>query len=498
MNQSTLLQLGATTPSVDLGSLAVRLAGLLAAIAELVCEFLSDSPTPTATLNFELQLQSILQKIGRVVMEWTLNQIEPQAAEAAPARVTFDRQQYRRKRTKSNRPKLGTLFGHVHLERFLYEPLERGESSVFPLEINLGVVARQATPALAERVAMHASQETQQALLSILERDHDIRWSVSTLRNVTAEVSQGMAEQLHATQLAQVLSWLEQARRSHGKHTVTLAVGRDGIFIPIREEEGYKEAAVATLSVHDRRGRRLGTVYLGHMPEPLQVTLSDRLTRLLRDVLRQCEGALPRLAYITDAGYHPTEYFQRVLRTMSDPRDASRRLTWIWIVDFYHASQYVSRLAESLFGNGVEGQAWARKMCKWLKHKPRGVYRVLHSAAYHHAQRSLTKREEESYQVAYQYLLTHQASMDYAAYRARGLPIGSGVTEAACKTVFTQRFKQSGMSWEIESGQTILELRLARLSQVWTPTYRAYLASRTTLPMPTERGNGKIIPQKAA
>ena len=53
-----------------------------------------------------------------------------------------------------------------------------------------------------------------------------------------------------------------------------------------------------------------------------------------------------------------------------------------------------------------------------------------------------------------QYSLRHLAAirqkrrlMDYVGYRRRGLPIGSGVTQAACKTVFTQRFKRSGMRW---------------------------------------------------
>jgi hypothetical protein len=44
------------------------------------------------------------------------------------------------------------------------------------------------------------------------------------------------------------------------RHSQSLAVGRDGIMVPIRKEEHYKEGGVATLSVYDRRGRRLGTV----------------------------------------------------------------------------------------------------------------------------------------------------------------------------------------------------------------------------------------------
>lgn len=37
--------------------------------------------------------------------------------------------------------------------------------------------------------------------------------------------------------------------------------------------------------------------------------------------------------------------------------------------------------------------------------------------------------------------------MHYARYRAQGLPIGSGVTEAACKTLVKQRLCGSGMKW---------------------------------------------------
>ena len=179
----------------------------------------------------------------------------------------------------------------------------------------------------------------------------------------------------------QVLAWLEQADQSRGSRKPVLAVGRDGLMLPIRGEACYREGATATISVHDRRGRRLGTVYLGRMPEPGQETLSRQLTALLEDVLRRWTGPLPRLAYITDGGYQQTRYYRQVLKRMSDPRHPGQRLKWAWVVDYYHACEYIYKMADALFSDPKRAQAWARKMCRWLKTKPRGINRVLHSAA---------------------------------------------------------------------------------------------------------------------
>ena len=49
--------------------------------------------------------------------------------------------------------------------------------------------------------------------------------------------------------------------------------------------------------------------------------------------------------------------------------------------------------------------------------------------------------------------------MGYAEAAQRGLPIGSGVMEAACKTLATERLKRSGMRWREAGGQAILTLR---------------------------------------
>ena len=77
----------------------------------------------------------------------------------------------------------------------------------------------------------------------------------------------------HDAQAARLLAWLEQADRSSGDRKPVLAVGRDGLMVPIRGQASYREGATATVSVYDRAGQRLGTVYLGRMPEPGQETL---------------------------------------------------------------------------------------------------------------------------------------------------------------------------------------------------------------------------------
>jgi hypothetical protein len=88
--------------------------------------------------------------------------------------------------------------------------------------------------------------------------------------------------------------------------------------------------------------------------------------------------------------------------------------------------------------------------------------------------------------------------LNYVGYRRDHLPIGSGVTEAACKTVFTQRLKQSGMSWKEEGGQWITDLRVVHLSGVWSEVDQSYLDSKPTLQTGTQRTTAKKKTSKAA
>lgn len=465
-------------------------------VARLVERFLNQRVTPAAMYQFEHALQKLLQRFGRTMVEWTVNQLEP---EPLPAQTRLDGEFYRL-RPKSPRRSLDSLFGPVQLWRYRYEALEPGEPSRFPLEERLGVEAQRATPALAERVAWWSVGQTQSQVSAILRRDHDVRWSAETLRRVTRSMSEGMVEHREAAQTAKLQEWLDEAEKRGGPHRPVLSVGRDGVMVPVRHEKDYREASTGTVSVIDGHGQRVGTVYLGRMPEKDQKTLSRQMTSLIVHVLAALTGVLPRLHYVTDGGHEPTRYFREVLRKLCDPRRPGRLLTWTRVIDFYHACGYITKMSEALFHSAVRATSWARKMRHWLRDKRNGVFRVLHSAAAlrNQSRRPWTRAETKAFRDGYRYLRKRKPFMDYAAYRARGLPIGSGITEAACKTVFTQRLKQSGMTWKIEGGQVIVDLRTIWLSRVWDEVHGAYLAAKPPPGLRTQQEKRPRTPQNAA
>lgn len=466
--------------TTTLQSLVMQLSGSLAHAVSLIHQFLSHDPTPQATATFERELSVVLREVGQQVMAWVFNRIEPENPQEAPSRLWFGGHAYRRRRTY--RTRVATLFGTVVVWRLLYEPLECGTRSIHPLELRLGWEVGLATPALAERVGHWAADHSQRQVLEMLSHDHGVHWSCTTLRKLLTSLSAGMAPHRHAAQVDQVVRWLHQARQSNGRFQPTLSVGRDGVNVPVRPG-GFKEGATATVSVLDRRGKRLGTVYLGQMPESGQTRLSEQLTALIQDIFSRVESQSLRLVYVSDDGYHPSDYYHNVLKKMTDPQRPWRKLAWIRIVDYYHACLYIKQLAEAIFGPGGKSQRWAKQMRKQLKTKSDGVTRVLLSAAALRRQRGLSGNAKQ-YDQAYAYVQKRTHWMRYKHYSGQRLPIGSGITEAACKVVFTQRLKRSGMSWTVAGGQVILDLRVIWLSGVWDEVHRVYLASK---PMPMTR-----------
>ena len=188
---------------IPLWSVALR-------IARLVCGFRRGTPSPEAMFQFESDLQGLLREAGRLIVQWTVNHLEPDdEGRREMPRLFLWAGEYYRRRTKSPLRNLNCLFGPIALCRFCYQPLETCGRCLFPLEIQLGIVTGVATAALADAVSRRAADLTQKQTLERL-RQHGVCWGVRTLRKVVAAMAETMSEHRHEAQVQRVLDRLER------------------------------------------------------------------------------------------------------------------------------------------------------------------------------------------------------------------------------------------------------------------------------------------------
>jgi hypothetical protein len=159
--------------------------------------------------------------------------------------------------------------------------------------------------------------------------------------------------------------------------------------------------------------------------------------------------------------------------TLSSVNDGARYL-WgivgdcyphaVEIVDWWHAVEHLWRVAQSVFGRGTEAEKeWVVQQKERLW---RGsVERVIKAV---NALPTDTTGRQEAVHQAQTYFRNNQHRMDYARYRAQGLPIGSGSVEGGgCKQVVGARLKQAGMRWSRDGADAVLALRSALFSDRW-------------------------------
>ena len=145
------------------------------------------------------------------------------------------------------------------------------------------------------------------------------------------------------------------------------------------------------------------------------------------------------------------------------------------LIDFYHAVEHLKDAFDTAHGtDSPKAAAQFKKYRHLLRHEPDGVNSVIRALLY---LRSKSPGNERIAQVL-GYFRGNRHRMGYADAKAQGLPIGSGVVEAACKTLVTERLKRSGMRWGPGGGQAILTLRSLvqsrRFDYAWSLLAQSY------------------------
>ena len=432
--------------------------------------------TPASTDKFERRLERLVRELACLIMQRTIRQIESIDCDQTVSSFDFNGENYRRNRRTAKT--IDTRFGPISYDRWYFQSTQPKTPGMAPLDVRLGIVAGRMSPALAEVTGRLAADLPQQGARDMLAERFSVTPSVEAYRRVVADLATQVRSVHDEEAIRQLIDWIDEARQSEGKHDVLLQVGRDGVFVQTRP--CWEEASCGTIAVYDRSRRRVGTIYLGQMPESEQPTMTRRLTEVIGGVLCGAGPEVLKLRYVTDAGCHPQSYYRDVLCKMKHPL-TGRRLKWTWCVDFFHACEYVSQLAASIFGSGTDkALQWAKEQRHTLRHEKNGINKVIARAA-QQKRRGGLKGTKKDFGPALNYLKKYKAHMDYAERRKQGDPIGSGITEAGCKVIFNQRLKQSGMRWHRSTGQFIVDLRTANRSGIWNRIWSRLIGSKPDL-----------------
>jgi len=389
-------------------------------------------------LDSEEAIQEAVNKVGSLATEEALKQFDSQGET-----IEIEGKQWR---SKGKEEKFyQTPYGEIRCARHVYHHHGRGKTFC-PLEQSARIIGS-STPRFAKQVsikmACNSALDVQQDFLECQGR----KISTSFLQNLSQKVA-GIAGQ-------QETLW-HYDLPNFQKPIAAIAFSLDGTCMHL-SKEGWREAMAGTISFYDTQGDRQHTIYLGATPEYGKA-----------DFLRRFTAEIERVK----------AHFPHAKRVgLADGADSNWQFltphTQTHILDFYHASSYLGAVANAKYPKDKSAQkAWLEDRCHQLKHKPGAAEALYHEMVALQARKSTQKLPQhlrDKLGAAVTYYKNHRHQMNYISYTEQNFPIGSGVTEAACKTLIKQRFCLAGMRWKQPGAAGILNLRaLVLTAQRWT------------------------------
>lgn len=335
-----------------------------------------------------------------------------------------------------------------------------GGATIDPLALRIGLVGGSTTLAASKIISRHAVSSTEAETAASIAEHGGLKPSASHVGRVMKALGAGVESQREKIEEAIRVQELVEQKLPERDEVATIAWSLDGIMVRMKDApstpgaskndevpKGHREAASGTVALYDAEGKRLHTIGLARMPESKKVTLHAQLEAELRNVIeRYPEATLVAVADAAKENWRIIDEIDRALGIRS-----------IRVVDCFHAKDH---LVTGLKQSG----AHKTEIAKWkdvLLCEAGGADKCLAELARRRGFKVFDSNTERAKKMDAEitYFNNNAHMMNYPELKARNLPVGSGVQEAACKTLIAGRCKCSGMSWLRPGGQSVLTFR---------------------------------------
>jgi hypothetical protein len=335
----------------------------------------------------------------------------------------------------------------------------------YPLFDHLGFVER-ATPALASEVARQSA-----ALASFREAEDGLGARGVDLDGKTVRrLSEFCGERALRSRDALVETFERGERWGGGElagkrvaavfdggRTRTRLSGKRGRRRRRTRRRGFKtpwrEPKVLALYEFDKKGRKTGRepIYEGTFE-----SWDDAFRIFAAECARRGVGDASELVVAGDGSDNIWDRIDEFIDKLGiDPARVTK------VIDFYRASEHVTKLA-GLCAKWSENrrQYWIARAMRHLK--AGRIEKVIEAG-----EELKIGRRSPAVEKALDYFRKRKDAMRYAAFRARGLPIGTGVVESAIRRIVNLRLKGPGIFWEVDNAERMLILRARLKSNRW-------------------------------
>jgi len=356
-----------------------------------------------------------------------------------------DGQNYRQ--ASRNTKRYMTLAGEVLIERSLYRT-ERNGPTCNPIELNAGLIENFWTPQAAKQAIHLVSQLTPAEAETVFKEFGLMTPSKSSLDRLPKKLSQ----HLDSNRIS--LDKILQDDIAIPTEAKLCSISLDGVLIHTRyarvlpSDSRWAEAACGTVSFFDTHGELLSTRYLARMPEFKKKTLKKQLAGHIDTILND----RPDLALIKVADGARDNW------TFLDKQIEYGEC----VLDFFHAAQHLHGAIETIHGKKTSDTFLSfNKYRDILLNDYNGIDKIISHLKYQLRKNPTLK----NLKTEITYFTRNRQRCDYARLKSENKPIGSGIVEAACKTVVQMRLKRSSQHWDDQGGQAILTFRSILLSK---------------------------------